>query len=176
MSSTLLSVPGSDYTYLTVNLRENVETNGMLQVEGGSQVGFYIMNSGNFTQWRHGNPSTIALAKPDAIIYNFTFVPEGSGVYYFVFSNQDAGHKNVIFTLNTVTNTTTPSPLIKYADLELIIIGILLTIIGVKTGKKSRSWTETRSSPDNKAAKCKFCGKALTTDEMFCPKCGRSQS
>lgn len=176
VSSTLLSVPASNYTYLTVNLKENVKVNGLVQVEGGSQVGFYIMTSENFTQWRHGNPSAIAFAKPDAISYNFTFVPNADGLYYFIFSNQDAGHKNVIFSLNAVTYTTTPSPLIQYAEFELIIVGILLIIIGIKTGKRSRRWKEHVPSLEETATKCKFCGTALGTGEMFCPKCGRSQS
>lgn len=177
VSSTLLSVPASNYTYLTVNLRENVKTNGIVQVESGTPVGFYIMTSGNFTQWRHGNPSAVALAEPDAINYNFTFVPNVDGLYYFIFSNQDTGHKDVIFSLNAVTYTTTPSPIIQYAEFELMIVGILLIIIGIKTGKKkSRTWKEPVTAIDDKATKCKFCGKPLGTDEMFCSKCGRSQS
>ena len=172
MSSTLLSVPVSNYTYLTADLRGNIQTTGMLQVEGGSEIGFYIMNAGNFSEWRHGYPSMTALAKPDAINYNFTFVPNGSGVYYFIFSNQDPSHKNVLFTLNIVENTEIPSPFIQYADFEMLIIGILFTIIGIKTGKKSAR----RSSMEDDAAKCKFCGKRLATGEMFCPKCGRSQN
>ena len=177
VQSTLLSVPASNYTYLTANLKENIKANGIVQVEGGSQIGFYIMNSGNFTQWRHGNPSTIALAKADATSYNFTFVPDVDGSYYFIFSNQDTGHKNVIFALNIVAYTATPSPFIQYADFELIVIGILLIIIGIRTGTRSKSWKEDATSRvEGKAAQCKFCGKALAIDEMFCPKCGRSQS
>ena len=172
ISSTLLSVPASNYTYLTADLRKNVQTTGLLQVEGGSEIGFYIMNAGNFSDWRHGYSSMTALAKPDAINYNFTFVSDGSGVYYFVFSNQDPSHKNVLFTLNTVENTTIPTPLIQYADFEMLTIGVLFTIIGIKTGKKSAR----RSSMDDDATKCKFCGKRLATGEMFCPKCGRSQN
>ena len=46
MSSTLLSVPGSNYTYLTADLKENVQVTGILQVEGGGEIGFYVMNEG----------------------------------------------------------------------------------------------------------------------------------
>jgi len=180
LSPTLLSVPASNYTYVTANLAENVKTIGMVEVEGESQVGFYIMNEGNFTQWRLGNPSTVALGKPGVNSYNFTFIPNGSGVYYFIFSNQDAGHTNILFTLNTVTYTMAPSQIIQYADFELITFGILLTLIGIKTGKKkARSWKEhdvTVSTEDKTTTKCKLCGKDLATGELFCPKCGRSQS
>ena len=176
VSSTLLSVLGSNYTYLTANLRENVKVNGLVQVEGGSQIGFYVMNSGNFTQWRRGNPTTIVLADPAISSYNFTFVPDADGTYYFIFSNQDTAHKNVIFSLNTVTYTRTPSPLIQYAAFELILLGIFFVIVGINTGKKSKSWKEDASVTGGKPTKCKFCGKSLATDEMFCPKCGRSQS
>jgi hypothetical protein len=179
LSTTLLSIPASNYTYLTVNLRENVKTIGLAQVEGEGQVGLYIMNAGNFTRWRLGNPSAVALAKPDVTSYNFTFIPDGSGLYYFVFSNQDPVHKNVIFSLNSVTYTMTPSPIVQYATYELIIVGALLTVIGVKTGKRAASWKDdatTSASSDSKSAKCKFCGNDLAEGELFCPKCNRSQS
>ena len=178
LSSTLLSVPASNYRYLTANLEENVKAIGMVQVEGESQIAFYIMDEGNFTQWRLGNPSTVALANTDVTNYNFTFTPGGSGVYYFIFNNQDAGHKNILFNLNTITYTMTPSPIIQYADFELIILGILLTVIGIKTGKKARSWKEpdVTASAEDKTTKCKFCGKGLARGELFCPNCGRSQS
>jgi len=156
-----------------------VKTIGMVQVEGESQIGFYIMNKGNFSQWRQGGPSTVALAKTDISNYNFTFIPAGSGLYYFIFNNQGAGHENILFTLNTVSYTMTPSPIVQYADFELLIIGILLTIIGIKTGKKARSWKEpyvTAAAEDDTTPKCKFCGKELVTGELFCPKCRRSQS
>ena len=177
VSSTLLSVPGSNYSYLTATLRRNVMVNGVLQVEEGSQIGFYVMNSGNFTQWRGGNPSTIALANPAVSTYNFTFVPDTNGPYYFVFSNQDTGHKNVIFSLNTITYTRTPSPLIQYAAFELVLLGILFVIVGINTGKKkSKPWKEEATVTAGKPPKCKFCGKALATGELFCPHCGRSQN
>jgi uncharacterized OB-fold protein len=177
LSSTLISVPAMNYTYVTATLGENVKTIGMVQVEGESQVGFYIMNEGNFTEWRLGNPSSVAFGKPDVTNYNFTFITGGSGVYYFIFSNQDAGHKNILFTLNTVTYTMVPSPIIQYADFELIVLGILLTIIGIKTGKKARSWKEYDGTASTEiTGRCKFCGKELATGELFCPKCGRSQS
>ena len=172
ISSTLLSVPASNYTYSTANLKENIRTTGLLQVEGGSEIGFYVMNEGNFSQWSHGYPSVTSVAKPDAINYNFTFAPDVSGAYYFVFSNQDPVHKNVLFTLKTVESTTIPSPFIQYADFEMLILGVLLTIVAVKTGKKPPKYR----SEEDVALKCKFCGKKLMTGEMFCSKCGRSQS
>ena len=174
--STLLSVPASNYTYVMADLRGNVKTNGLIQVEGGSEVGFYVMDSGNFTQWRLGNPTTITLAEPDVTNYNFTFVPSVDGAYYFVFSNQDATHKNVIFSLNAITYTATPSPFIQYAAFELILVGVLFVIVGINTGKKSKSWKEESATTVSKSDKCKFCGKPLTTDEAFCPYCGRSQN
>jgi len=177
VSSTLLSVPGSNYTYLMANLKRGVMVNGLVQVEAGSQIGFYVMNSGNFTQWRSGNPSTVALANPAISSYNFTFVPDVDGPYYFVFSNQDAGHKNVIFSLDSVAFTRTPSPFIQYAAFEIILVGFLFVIVGVTTGKtKPKSWKEAATVTEGKPAKCKFCGKEVATGELFCPQCGRSQN
>jgi len=179
ISSTLLSVPAANYTYLTVNLEGNVRTIGVIQVEGGSQIGFYIMNEGNFTQWRYGTPSTVALAKLEVSGYNFTFTPDYSGLYYFIFNNEGAEHTNVLFTLNSVTYTTTPSLIIQHADFGLVIIGLLLTVIGIKTGSKRKSWKEQEvpASAERKSmVKCKFCGEELAVGEHFCPKCERSQA
>jgi len=157
-----------------------VKTIGMIQLEGESQVGFYVMNGGNFSQWRHGNPSTVVFAEPDVTTYNFTFTPVESGVYYFIFSNQDSSRKNLIFTLSTVTYTMAPSPFIQHADFELVLLGILLTVIGIKTGKKpKKSWKEhevTASKEANPLTECKFCGKDLPPGELFCSSCRRSQS
>jgi hypothetical protein len=176
ISSTLLSVPASNYTYLTTNLKENIRTSGLLQVEGGSEIGFYVMNEGNFSAWSHGYPSVTNLAKPDAINYNFTFVPDVSEVYYFVFSNQDPVHKNVLFTLKTVESTTIPSPFIQYADFEMLMLGVLLTIVAVKTGKKHPKYQEPKDESNERVVNCKFCGEELMAGELFCSKCGRSQS
>ena len=170
--TTLLPVPASNYTYLTANLSENIRTTGLVQVEGGSEIGFYVMNEGNFSIWSRGHPSLISLAKPDAVNYNFTFAPDVSGVYFFVFSNQDPVRKNVLFTLKTVESTTIPSPLIEYADFEMLILGVLLTIVAVKTGRNPPKYR----SEDESGVNCKFCGKKLKTGEMFCSKCGRSQT
>ena len=164
MSSTLLSVPGSNYTYLTADLKENVQVTGILQVEGGGEIGFYVMNEGNFSLWRHGYPSMTELARPIAINYNFTFVPSESGVYYFVFSNEEQTHKNIIFDLNVVEFTPIISPLVQYADFGMMLFGFLLVIVGAKTGRKHPP-----------VPKCKFCGKRLASGETFCSKCGRSQ-
>ena len=58
---------------------ENIRTTGLLQVEGGSEIGFYVMNEGIFSTWSHRYPSVTSLAKPDAINYNFAFAPDVSG-------------------------------------------------------------------------------------------------
>ena len=170
--TTLLPVPASNYTYLAANLKGNTQTTGLLQVEGGGEIGFYVMNEENFSTWSRGQPTVISLAKPDAVNYNFTFTPEVSEVYYFVFSNQDPVHKNVLFTLKTVESTTIPSPFIEYANFEMLVLGVLLTIIAVKTGKKPPKY----KAEDESAVNCKFCGKKLKTGETFCSKCGRSQA
>lgn len=173
--STLLTVAPSNYTYLTVELKQGAQTTGKVQIEGGGELGFYIMNGGNFSEWRHSRPTVIELAKPNAINYNFTFVPRESGTYYFIFSNQDPTRKNVVFTLSTVETVAVPSPFIQYAGYETLMIGLLLSIVGVKTGKKKPKPTKimepTKILDD---VKCKFCGARKELAETFCSKCGRS--
>jgi len=179
--STLLTVAPSNYTYLTVELKQGAQTTGRVQIEGGGELGFYIMNGGNFSEWRHSRPTVIELAKPNAINYNFTFAPRNSGTYYCVFSNQDPTRKNVVFTLSTVETVAVPSPFIQYAGYEALMFGLLLSIVGVKTGKKKPKPTKilepTKISEPTKIlddVKCKFCGARKELAETFCSKCGRS--
>ncbi|MGA2783492.1 MAG: hypothetical protein ABSF09_02180 [Candidatus Bathyarchaeia archaeon] len=177
LPSTLLTVAPSNYTYLTVELKKGAQTNGRLQVEGGSEIGFYIMNGGNFSEWRHSRPTVIELAKPNAINYNFTFVPRDSGNYYFVFSNQDPTRKNVVLTVSTVETVAVLSPFIQYAGYEALMIGLLLSIVAIKTGKRRPKPTkilEPTNTLDD--LKCKFCGARKDLAETFCSKCGRSHS
>ncbi len=181
--STLLTVAPSNYTYLTVELKQGARTTGKLQIEGGGEIGFYIMNGGNFSQWRHNRPTVIELAQPNAINYNFTFVPRDNGTYYLVFSNQDPTRKNVVFTLSTVETVAVPSPFIQYAGYEALMIGLLLSIVAVKTGKKKPKRTKilepTKIMEPTKVlddVKCKFCGARKELAETFCSKCGRSHT
>jgi hypothetical protein len=131
------------------------------------------MDASNFSEWKRGSASTIVLGKPDAINYNFTFVPQETGPYYFVFSNQDPSHKNVIFNLSILENVAVLSPIIQYADYELLVIGILLLILGIKTGKRKPKLHEVRG--ESSSLRCRFCGEELETGKTFCSKCGRSQ-
>ena len=171
--STLLTVSASNYAYLTADLKDGIKTTGTFQVEGGSEIGFYIMNAGNFSEWRQGHPSVIALSKLNAINYNFTFIPNGAGTYYFVFSNQDPIHKNVVFTLSTVEDVILPHPLVQYAGYEMLLIGALLSIFAVRTGKRKPK--PSRESRDAES-RCKFCGGRIGSGEAFCSRCGKSQT
>jgi hypothetical protein len=172
--STLLTVPASNYSYLTADLKDTIKTTGTLQVEGGSGIGFYVMNAGNFSDWRQGYPSAIVLSKLNAIEYNFTFTPPTAGTYYFVFSNQDPVHKNVVFTLSTMEDIMLPHPLVQYAGYEMLLIGVLLSIFAVRTGKrKPKPPSESRVETESR---CKFCGERIVSGEAFCPRCGKSQA
>jgi len=174
---TLLTVAPSDYTYLNVELKQGAQTTGRVQIEGGGEMGFYIMNVGNFSEWRHNRPTVIELAQPNAINYNFTFIPRDSGTYYLVFSNQDPIRKNVIFTLSAVETVASPSPFVEYAGFEALTIGLLLSIVAAKTGKKRSKPTKimepTKILDDEK---CKYCGARKELSETFCSKCGRSNT
>jgi hypothetical protein len=184
LPSTLIAVSPANYTSISADLKGGVQVEGSLQVADGHEVAFYVMDEGNFSQWRAGRPSAIILARPTVISSNFTFAPKTGGTYYFVFDNSDTARRVVIFSLGTVEDITILSPFIKYAAFEILAIGILLCILGV-TGGKKRKQTPPKpepaiSTPPEPEAedkwKCKFCGALNAPGQMFCDKCGRSQS
>ena len=81
INPTLLAVPASNYTFLTADLNGGAQVKGSLQVVDSREIGFYVMDEGNFTLWRAGRPSAVILAKPAAISYNLTFRPQATGPY-----------------------------------------------------------------------------------------------
>ena len=168
---TLFSIPASNYTYTSTNLQSPSEVTGTLQVSNGRQVAFYVMDQGNFSLWQRGRPSAVVLVQPVAISYNFTFSPPEAGTYYFIFDNQDNSPRSVIFTLNVVENLTVLNPFVQYAGFELLLVGVGLTYLGLKGGKKAAE-----PAPEISGWKCKFCG-AVNEDyqAQFCGKCDRSR-
>jgi len=169
---TLISVAPSNYTYLPVDLTARVQATGMLIVSNGKEVGFYVMNEGNFSEWRSGHPSRVVLARPFVVSYNFTFTPIAGGTYFFVFDNQDTSRRVVIFSLSIVRNRIVLQPVAEYAGYELLVIGILLAVLGLKTGRnKPVKSLEARTI----GWICKFCGAENNSAQSFCSNCGRSQ-
>jgi hypothetical protein len=172
IAPTLVSIAASNFSFLSADLEGNVRVQGSLQVGDGREVAFYIMNEGNFSQWRVGHPSVIVLAKPTAISYNFTFTPKATGTYYFVFDNQDTTRRVVIFSLNLINENLLLSPFLEYAAYELLGLGILLTALGLRLGRK-------KHEPEASVVtgwKCKFCRTENSGEQTFCSKCGRSQN
>jgi hypothetical protein len=174
VAPTLLSVAPSNYSFLMVDLTAGVQTNGMLTVGDGKEVAFYVMDAGNFSEWRIGHPSMVTLARPFVISYNFTFTPSVGGTYFFVFDNQDSSRRVVIFTLSLIQTHTVLNPVAEYAGYEILAIGILLAVIGVKTGRKKKP-AEQPDAHTMTSWKCKFCGAENSRDQIFCSKCERSQ-
>lgn len=171
----LISVPPSNHSYISANLSSSDRVQGMLQVSDGREIAFYIMNEGNFSQWRSGHPSAVILARPIAISYNFTLTPKAAGTYYFIFDNQDTSRRVVIFSLNLIEDKISLSPIIEYAEYELLGLGIFLSALGVKLGGKK---IEKSSVTEAQAAigwSCKFCGAENLGEQAFCSKCHRSQ-
>src|SRR3972149_5321915 len=60
---TLLTVPASNYTFLSADLKGGVEVKGSLQVVDAREAALYVMNEGNFTLWRTGRPSMVILRR-----------------------------------------------------------------------------------------------------------------
>jgi len=173
VAPTLLAVPALDYTFVSVDLKGGTDVRGSLQVVGSREVALYVMDEGNFTLWRAGHSSTVVLARPIVISYNFTFSVQSTGSYYFIFDNQDTARRTLIFSLTGIEHEFMLSPLVAYADYELLALGLALTILGLRGGKK-RVEAE-QAPPVEKGPKCRFCGSTLGRDGVFCEKCGRAQ-
>ena len=172
IAPTLFAVPASNYTALSETLSGDVQVKGSLEVSDGREIAFYVMDAGNFSEWHAGQPSAILLAKTLAITYNFTFTPKVSGTYFFVFDNQDTTRRTVIFSLNTVEVLAVLSPIVEYAGYEAMLLGIVLSIAGIKTGKKKPVQQKTLTEG---LWNCRFCGVENAGSDVFCSKCGRSQ-
>jgi hypothetical protein len=174
--STLLNVAASNYSFVSADLQGGVQVVGSFQVVDGREIAMYVMDEGNFSLWRTGHPSAIILAKPIAMSYNFTLTPRTTGTYYFVFDNEDTSRRTVIFSLSLIEDTAVISPVIGYAGYEIFAVGIILSAIGVRTGKrKPEPEPEVISETVETGVRCKFCGAGLAEGETFCAKCGRAQ-
>jgi hypothetical protein len=134
------------------------------------------MNQGNFSLWQRGRPSVVVLVQPAAISYNFTFSPPAAGTYFFIFDNQDNSPRSLIFSLSVVENVTVLSPYVQYAGLELILIGAVLSYLGLRGGRKQRAPPPAPEVSEVSGWSCKFCG-AVNEDlqAQFCSKCDRSR-
>ncbi len=175
--TTLVNVAALNYSYLSSSLEPGTEVAGAFQVTGGGAVAFYLMDEGNFTAWRAGRPSQVVLVKALATSYNFTFSPSAQGTYYFVFDNQEASRLVVIFSLTIIQNKTVLSPILDYSGYLLFVVGIALAAIGIKTGKKAKPKAVIEEAQTQQTGwACRFCGANNQTDEIFCAKCGRSQT
>lgn len=174
MPPTVLPVAATNYSFLAADLKGGVHVKGSLEVADGREISFYVMNQGNFSEWRKGRPSTIILAKPFAVSYNFTFTPTTDGTYFFVFDNQDTSRRAVIFGLNVVESVAVLNPVIEYAGYLILAVGIILSALGIKTGRK-KAEAKMPSAPSVAGWRCKFCGAENVGEQVFCEKCGRSQ-
>jgi hypothetical protein len=170
---TLLTVAPGNFTFLAVDLTGEIQVSGSVEVAGGGDVGFYVMNEGNFSSWRAGRPSVIVIAKPSAGFYNFSFTPNIDGTYYFVFDNQaGTGRREVVFALNSAKDVIVLNPAVEYLGFELLAIGTLLAVLGIRTGKRK---LEPKAVPVETWT-CRFCGTENALDRMFCRKCERSRA
>jgi len=169
ITSTLITIQPVNYAYLSANLDGNVQVSGTIQVEAGQEIGFYVMDEGNLSLWKAGQPASILLAKPSTISSNFTLTPPTTGTYFFVFDNPDHDGRVIVFDASSVRNVSVLPSFIQYIDYELLLVGILLMILGLKTGKKSRQQKSVTQ-------KCRFCGGKIQPQQTFCPKCRRSQN
>lgn len=173
---TLYGVPAANYSFAVETLRGDRQYIGSLQVADGRQVGFYIMDEGNFSLWRNGRPASLILANPNVISYNFTLSPSLSGTYYFVFDNQESSPLAVVFGLSSVQNVVVLSPFVTYAGYELLLLGVVLSFFGLRGGGRKTEKKQAAKIAET-GWKCKFCGARNPGEKpTFCAKCGRAQN
>jgi hypothetical protein len=170
---TLYSVPAANYTFVSQDLTAGGQYLGTLEVAGGRQVGFYVMDEGNFSLWHEGRkPPALTLAKPIVTASNFTIFPTSSGTYFFVFDNQDSSPLDVVFSLSSVSYVLVLSPFVQYAGIELLLFGVILTAFGVRGGKGKKE----KGQEIEPGWKCRYCGSRNTQENRgFCVSCGRAQ-
>jgi len=179
LAPTLYSVPAANYSFAVETLPGGRQYVGSLEVADGRQVGFYVMDIGNFSLWRAGRPASLVLANPNAISYNFTLLPSLSGTYYFVFENQENSPLDVIFSLSSVQEVVVLNPFVAYAGYELFLLGIVLSFFGVRGGGRKTEKKQAKKQTIQTGAvwKCKFCGANNPGETpTFCAKCGRAQT
>lgn len=177
LPATLYSIPAANYSFAAVSLASGPEYVGSLQVAGGHQVGFYVMDEGNFSIWRTRRPASVILADPNAISYNFTLSPSMSGTYYFVFDNPDNSVLTVLFSLSVVQAVIVVSPFVAYAGYELLVLGAVFSYFGISGGRMKKAETERPKRTAEEGWKCKFCGaRNVGAVPSFCSKCGRAQN
>ena len=173
---TLYSIPAANYSFSSESLVGGHQYVGSLEVADGRQIGFYVMNGGNFSLWRAGRPASLILANSNAISYNFTLSPATSGTYYFVFENPENSPLTTVFALSSVQGVTVLNPFLAYAGYELLFLGVVLCFFGLRGGrnKKKTKWAvQTAES----GWKCKFCGARNVGEKpTFCAECGRAQN
>lgn len=168
--ATLVNIIPSNYTFLSENLKGGLQVKGSVQVVDAREIGFYVMNAGNFSLWRMSRPAEVVLDSPTTISYNFTLTPSADGTYYFIFDNHDTSSRVVIFSLYATGTAIALNPAVQYTGLEALTIGILMSALGLKT------WKRTIVEKAEAAGwRCKFCRSENFGAETFCDKCGRSQ-
>lgn len=172
IAPTLFTVPPSNFTFLSAELKGGVQVSGSVDVGAGAEIAFYVMNEANFSNWLAGRPSSIVLAKPFTSFYNFTFTPNVGGTYYFVFDNQANSRREVVFTLNAAKDTVILSPVVQYLGIELLTVGVLLSAWGVRGGRRKRLEHEVTATT---SWKCRFCGAENPISQTFCGKCERAR-
>jgi hypothetical protein len=173
---TLYSVRASNYSFATETLLGGSQYVGSLEVADGRQVGFYVMDEGNYSLWRVGRPASLVLANPNAISYNFTISPSLSATYYFVFDNQEDSPLAVVFSLSSIQTVTVLNPFVGYAGYELLFLGVVLSFFGL-SGGGGKPKTKRTVRKAEAGWKCKFCGASNPGDTpTFCGKCGRAQN
>jgi len=173
---TLYNVQAANYTFAAEDVEGGRQYEGSLTVAGGREVGFYVMDAGNFTLWRAGQPASLTVDNPNAISYNFTLSPPSSGSYYFIFENQESSPLVVVFSLSSLQYVTVLNPLVGYAGYELLLLGIVFSLLGISGGGRKRAEAKRAVRTVESGWKCKFCDARNPGNEQFCGKCGRAQS
>ncbi|MDH5441798.1 MAG: emp24/gp25L/p24 family protein [Candidatus Bathyarchaeota archaeon] len=81
-------VERNDLFFLDVELESNTTVTGYFEESSGMCVGFYILDQANFPRMMADLNFSAIISAKHAVEYNFTFIADQPGTYYFVFDNQ----------------------------------------------------------------------------------------
>lgn len=167
----LMPIQEGNYSFIQLYLSSTDLLDGGFNVMGREYVGFYIMDQRNFDLWRRDQVARMSKWSPPTQNFTFSFKPNSTGNYYFVFDNTDSSRRtNLIFNLSREVKVYTPNENVRVMNYLLVIAGAALAYFGVSRTLKSRGEYKGKD-----AIKCKFCGAKMRPKDIFCPKCKKSQ-
>lgn len=79
------------YARIEISDKKYNRIEGVVEEKSGHGINFMILDTKNYNAWKEDNSSAMAYVKEKNITnYNFSFIPDHSDDYYFVFDNTNS--------------------------------------------------------------------------------------